>query len=318
MKNINLIKTLKIAAGSMLAIIIAQSLNISYSTSAGIITLLSIQNTKKETINVAVKRGGSFFLAILIAIITFTLAGYSPISFGIFLLFFVSISYRFELQDGISVNAVLMTHLLVEKSVSYSWIINEAGLFLIGSSIGIILNLYMPSSKASVVEFQRKVEKKSRGVLENISKRINGEEVHEENINQLFKILKTAKRKAYENMNNTFAGDTQYYIDYIEMRKNQTKILKKIYENIALLTGIPNQGKIISQFVLKISETYHEHNNGKTLLKELNELKINMKNEPLPADREEFENRAILFMVLSDMERFLELKVEFSKQMTFD
>ena len=49
MKNINLIKTLKIAAGSMLAIIIAQSLNISYSTSAGIITLLSIQNTKKST-----------------------------------------------------------------------------------------------------------------------------------------------------------------------------------------------------------------------------------------------------------------------------
>lgn len=318
MKNINLIKTLKIALGSMLAIIIAQALNISYSTSAGIITLLSIQNTKKETIYVAVKRGGSFLLAILIAIITFTLAGYSPISFGMFLLFFVSISYKLELQDGISINAVLMTHLLVEKSVSYNWIINEAGLFLIGSIIGIILNLYMPSSKEIVVEFQRKVEKKSRRILENISRKIDGEKVHEENINQLFKILKTAKKKAYENMNNTFVGDTQYYIDYIEMRKNQTKILKKIYENISLLTGIPTQGKIISKFILKISETYHEHNNGKKLLKELGELKVAMKNEPLPVNREEFENRAILFMVLSDLERFLELKVEFSKEMTFD
>lgn len=314
MKKINLIKTLKIAIGSMIAIIIAQVLNVAYSTSAGIITLLSIQNTKKETIYVALKRGGSFFLAIFIAIITFSLLGYSPISFGIFLLFFVTISYKLELEDGISVNAVLMTHLLVEKSISFNWIINEAGLFVIGSSIGIVLNLYMPSSKAVVVEFQRKVEEKSRRILENISRKINGEKIQdEENINQLFKILKSAKKKAYENMNNTFAGDTQYYIDYIDMRKSQTKILKKIYGNLELLTLVPNQGKRISEFILKISETYHEHNNGKKLLKQLNELKIHMKNEPLPKDRDEFENRAILFVVLSDLERFLELKVEFSK-----
>ena len=314
MKKINLIKTLKIAIGSMLAIIIAQSLNVAYSTSAGVIALLSIQNTKKETIYVALKRGGSFFLAIFIAIITFSLLGYSPISFGVFLLFFVAISYKLDLGDGISINAVLMTHLLVEKSISFSWIINEAGLFVIGSSIGIVLNLYMPSSKAAVVEFQRKVEEKSRRILENISRKINGEKIHsEEDIKQLFKILKTAKKKAYENMNNTFAGDTQYYIDYIDMRKSQTKILKKIYGNLELLTMVPNQGKRISEFILRISETYHEHNNGEKLLKQLNELKIHMKNEPLPKDRDEFENRAILFVVLSDLERFLELKVEFSK-----
>lgn len=314
MKKINLIKTLKIAIGSMLAIIIAQALNVAYSTSAGVIALLSIQNTKKETIYVALKRGGSFFLAIFIAIITFSLLGYSPISFGIFLLFFVTISYKLDLGDGISINAVLMTHLLVEKSISFSWIINEAELFVIGSSIGIVLNLYMPSSKAVVVEFQRKVEEKSRRILENISRKINGEKIQEEeDINQLFKILKTAKKKAYENMNNTFAGDTQYYIDYIDMRKSQTKILKKIYGNLELLTMVPNQGKRISEFILRISETYHEHNNGKKLLKQLNELKIHMKNEPLPKDRDEFENRAILFVVLSDLERFLELKVEFSK-----
>lgn len=314
MKKNNLIKTLKVAIGSMLAIIIAQSLNVAYSTSAGVIALLSIQNTKKETIYVALKRGASFFLAIFIAIITFSLLGYSPISFGIFLLFFVAISYKLELGDGISINAVLMTHLLVEKSISFSWIINEAGLFIIGSSIGIVLNLYMPSSKAAVVEFQRKVEEKSRRILENISRKINGEKIQaEEDIKQLFKILKTAKKKAYENMNNTFAGDTQYYIDYIDMRKSQTKILKKIYGNLELLTMVPNQGKRISEFILRISETYHENNNGKKLLKQLNELKIYMKNEPLPKDRDEFENRAILFVVLSDLERFLELKVEFSK-----
>ena len=191
---------------------------------------------------------------------------------------------------------------------------NEAALFIIGSSIGVILNLYMPSSKAMVIEFQREVETRSRRILKNIAHKINGEKIlEEENINHLFRILKAAKKKAYENMNNTFIGATQYYIDYIDMRKSQAKILKKINSNIKLLTGVPDQGRKVSEFILKISETYDEHNNAKKLLKELNELKNSMRNEPLPLNRDEFENRAILFVVLSDLGRFLELKAEFLK-----
>ena len=46
-KNINLIKVIKIAVGTGLAIFIADTFGLNYSASAGIITLLSIQDTKK-------------------------------------------------------------------------------------------------------------------------------------------------------------------------------------------------------------------------------------------------------------------------------
>ena len=49
-------KVMKIAAGAGLAMILAERLGLNYSASAGVITLLSIQDTKKETIRVVVRR----------------------------------------------------------------------------------------------------------------------------------------------------------------------------------------------------------------------------------------------------------------------
>ncbi len=316
MRDLNFIKIIKIALGSMAAIMIAQFLGLAYSTAAGIITLLSIQNTKKETIFVALRRIASFIVALIVARFIFSIGGYNPLTFGFFLLIFVTISYELKLEDGISINAVLMTHILVEKSMSFQWIMNETLLLLIGSGIGIVLNLYMPRSKNDMMMVQRNVEEITKKIIENISKCIIGEgnlTDEENNFLYLYDILRVAKKKAYDNMNNTFVGDTQYYIDYIAMRKSQTKVLKKIYVNIKQLSSTPKQCHPISKFISRISLTYHEYNNVQDLLDELNVLRKDMQDEQLPKTRDEFENRAILFVVLSDLERFLDLKAEFIK-----
>ena len=44
---------------------------------------------------------------------------------------------------------------------------------------------------------------------------------------------------------------------------------------------------------------------GNLLLDELNRLMLSMKNQPLPIDRVEFENRAILFLCLTELKQFL-------------
>ncbi len=90
--KINFIKILKIAIGSSAAILFAGLLGLQYSASAGIITLLSIQDTKKETLIVAGKRFLAFLLAILIAYVLFQSFGYHTIVFGAFLLVFISVS----------------------------------------------------------------------------------------------------------------------------------------------------------------------------------------------------------------------------------
>ena len=75
-----LLKILKIAVGSMLAMAAAQALGLRYSSSAGVITLLSIQDTKRETIRVTGRRFLAFLAAMVLGPVSFALAGYRPLA----------------------------------------------------------------------------------------------------------------------------------------------------------------------------------------------------------------------------------------------
>ena len=64
-------KVIKLTIASAVAIIAAMLLGLEYPASAGIITILSIQNTKKETLKTAANRGMAFVCALIIAYVCF-------------------------------------------------------------------------------------------------------------------------------------------------------------------------------------------------------------------------------------------------------
>ena len=318
-RNINFLLLLKTGFGSAIAIFIANRFNLLYSASAGIITLLTIQNTKKETINIAFKRVLAFLVAIIVAYIVFSRVGYTPLAFGGFIFIFVAICNIFGLQDGISMNAVLTTHFLIEKRMDSIFIMNEVSLLVIGMSIGIILNLIMPKKIEKIKEEQKKVEAQIRNILCCMSNMLKGNKTcsqtmeNKENISfiDLSLSLDNLLLQAYEEAGNTLLTETKYQISYLEMRKLQIVVLKDIFENIEYIHDILPQSIKISIYMEKVAEEFHELNNVKSLLIELEELYKFFRNEELPTTRDEFENRAILFNILRDLEHFLEIKRTF-------
>ena len=76
---------------------------------------------------------------------------------------------------------------------------------------------------------------------------------------------------------------------------------------------IPESIKV-SNYINQVSLEFTESNNVKDLLEELNNLFEFFRNEELPTTREEFENRAILFNILKDLEKFLNVKKRFVKK----
>lgn len=331
--NIKIMKVVKIAIGSTISILIADLLGLKFSASAGIITLLSIQDTKKETFIMAGKRLLAFLMAILIAFVLFESFGYSAFTFGAFLFLFVSSTYIFGLQDGLSMSAVLITHFLIEKNMELSFIGNEILIFFIGTTIALLFNLYIPKNEDAVKEDMRILEDKMKEILrimghciisaKDISDSVDGNnnlpinrKCHtecslDELIQSTDKHIKEALSRAYENMNNTLLTDTRYYIQYFEMRKLQCSILKRIKEQLCMLTSVPKQSIPISNFINRIADSFHEYNNGEALLIELLAIKQKFKGEPNPENREEFENRAVLFLLLSQLEGFLLVKKNF-------
>lgn len=313
-----LIKIVKIAIGSAIAISIASVMDLSYAGAAGIITLLTLQDTKKATLFVAIKRFIAFFAAFAIAYAVFQLFSYSSLSFGIFLLFFTGLCFYFKMEEAIPINAVLVTHYLAEKTLSLTMFINEGLLLLIGVGIGITLNLYIPKNTKKIRTKQRIIEDSLRQVLLQMSDDLL-QEVKLDNRDRLIDLkhhVDYGLEQAYQNMKNTLFQDTRYYITYMEMRSKQYVLLNEIQEKILTLYMVPIQAKDISDFIRQIAAKLSEHQNTRELFVLLNKLWVQMENSPLPITREEFENRAILYVIIMDFRMFLQIKKDFVDELT--
>ncbi len=314
-----MLKLLKISLGSAISILFANMLGLKSSGSAGIITLLTIHDTSKETIVVSGKRLAAFAIGTSFSSIIFHIFGFHPIAFAVFLLLFISCCQAFKLEEGIATNAVLATHYLAAGEMNLPLIANELLLLLIGAGIGTLLNLYMPGKAKEIRTTQTTLESAFKKVLLEMSlflKKENKEDFGEQNLDKLLSDIMAGEKQAYNYMQNTFFQESKYFIEYMEMRHQQCIVLKEIYKKILKLTAVIPQSIQVSDFICHISETFNESNNAKDLLSGLDELILEMKNSTLPTSRKEFENRAILYTILTDLHYFLQLKKDFSDCMT--
>lgn len=314
-----MLKLFKIAIGSAVAIFLADLLGLSYSTSAGIITLLTIQDTSRETIVISAKRGCAFLLATALAYMIFHLLGYHVFSYGIFLFLFIACCGPLHLGNAVSINAVLVTHYLMEKNMAFSMIGNEALILVIGAGIGTVLNLYMPDKSREIRAMQYQLEEDLRNVLLRMSEYIRKEERSDYTGNCFDKLqtdIDAGKKQAFAYMNNTFFQESKYFLVYMNMREQQMVVLRDIYKKIISMRTILPQTNRVSELLHEIAVTFGESNNARELLAKREEVLTQMKDSGLPVTRQEFEDRAVLYGILMDLEYFLQLKKEFADSLT--
>lgn len=312
-------RTFKTAIGATLAVLLAQYAGLSYAVSAGVITVLSVQSTKRKSIEIALRRLGSTTLALVVAVVVFLLFGYSAWSFGIYLLFFIPTAAAFNLHDGIVPSTVLVTHLLVEKSVALSWILNEYGILIIGAGIALLLNLYMPSVEKDIREAQREIEELFRAILLSFSRSILMQKKEREDVAILQKLDATLKRgmdKAQRLSSNYLSESFVYYVRYMEMRIKQYEVLKIMSDHLDNVTKYYEQNRLVASLSELVSDQFHELNTAKELMDDLCDYLEIFRGQDLPKTREEFENRSSLYQYIRDLQRLLEIKKKFSESLS--
>ncbi|MFQ9514466.1 MAG: aromatic acid exporter family protein [Eubacterium sp.] len=308
------VRSLKIASACILSIITANFFNLQYSVTAGIITILSIGGTKRETLKTAAKRSIAFLCALIIAFVCFYLFGFNTLGFSIYIFTFVLVCLKFNLKEAIAMDSVLITHFLTNGNISVSLISNEIFLFIIGTGYGVIINLMLRKNSNEFIRLADEVDNEVKGILERMSSQIL---TKDENIydgkcfEHLDEKLSAAKLCALNNYGNVILHNSAYEIAYVEMRQKQRMVLENIYKSILMITFLPEQANMVSNFINKVSLEYHRYNNVENLLMELDNLLLTLKNEEMPQIREEFEARAILFYMLKQMQELLNLKHDF-------
>ena len=309
-------RSFKISIAAVLAIVLADRLRLNYSATAGIITVLSIQNTKRETIWTALKRAAALCCAFLLAAVCFWLIGYNSPAFAVFLFFFALLCFRMKWVEALAMVSVLVTHFLTEKDMTGSLVLNEILLFFVGTSFGIIVNMHLHRKTHQFEALSDEVDNQIKGILHRMSEWLLQEDRKAYGSGcfaTLDDALSRARLCAIENYDNSVLSDDTYEIDYIEMREEQSIILREVYENIKGLAYLPQQAKQVAALIKKIEEGYHRNNSVEGLLSKTDAFLSRMATRPLPQTREEFEARAVLFYILKQLRNMLQLKYEFVK-----
>lgn len=307
-------KSLKISIAAVLAIVVADRLGLKYSATAGIITVLSIQNTKRETIWTALKRAAALCCAFLLAAVCFYNLGYNIVAFAVYLFFFAMFCFHMGWVEALAMVSVLVTHFLTEKNMTGALVRNEIMIFLIGVTFGVLVNLHLHKKKRKFEILSDEVDLQMKGILHRMSQWLpkeNREEYGSGCFKMLDAALAEAKLCAINNYNNAMFSNDTYEIDYIKMREEQSVVLKEVYQNIKGLEYLPQQAIQVAALIKKIEEGYHRENSAADLLAKTNAFLSRMETRPLPQTREEFEARAVLFYVLKQLKSVLQLKYDF-------
>lgn len=314
-------RTLKTAVGATLAMMLANLFGLKYALSAGIITVLSVQNTKRKSIEAALSRFASTCLALLISCILFAIIGFNSISFGLYLLIFIPLAVTYKLSDGIVMSSVLVTHILGEGYISLSLIINEFLLVLIGAGIAILFNLYMPKMKSLIKEDQAKIEEQFKTILFCLAKTTSDQSVmiDEETLFQTLEVLLLkARERAARYQENYLLDEVTYYVQYMDMRSMQFQLLLNMRKTLGKVVMTVEQSSLLSDLTTQIALDLYEYNPVHDLIQMTQGVLEICRHQELPKTREEFENRALLFQYLNDLEHLLEIKQHFIQNLTPD
>lgn len=308
------LRTVKTAICAVLAMVVAQWFGLLYAPSAGIIAVLSVGNTKRSSFVIARNRIVSLILAMITAFVCFQVLGYGPVAFGVYLLLFIPISAKFQLDDGIVVNSVLMTHFLVEQNFSLLMIANEFLLMGIGAGLALLANLYMPDLEKGLREDQLVVEAMFARLLELLSQSLNQPQKAAElgeRCTSLQQFLREAQEKAHKHQENHWGQKETYFEEYFAMRRSQLRLMKDMIAFCHQITVEEEMVHRLREVLQFTSTTFAEDNDGQEIMDRILVVYEGYRQAPLPQSREEFENRALLFQFLQSFSSFIEIKAEF-------
>lgn len=306
----DIIKALKIALSCCLSIFVAEYFDLQYSATAGIVALLTVTDTRQQTLTLAIQRLLSFLVSIIIAIFVFQTTQIHWLTFGIYIFFIVAISYHFNWHGTISVNAVIGTHILFSPAVTSKFIMNEFWIVFIGSLFAISMNMIIPKKTYQEIIHEDMIysEKLFISIFQQINQYLLGDSHMEFNqsIIQLEKHLEKAMKTAIENNENINKTESQKYIDYYDTRLEQIGLLKNIvykFKQIHHLSEIDiiNVTYLINEIIEDFRHHHYPHHHKKQCMRIKESFFHSLDN---------IEDKAILYGIVLDIEEFIERQIE--------
>jgi uncharacterized membrane protein YgaE (UPF0421/DUF939 family) len=306
-------RTIKTAVGTAISILLAQQLGLDNFASAGILTILCIQVTKRRSLRTAFDRFLACVLAMPFSALFFEGISYHPLVIGLMLFFFIPTIVMLKAPDGIVTSSVIILHIYMAGKVTMAIFLNELVVITIGIGVALLINLYMPSVDKKLQDYVIEIEENFKIIFSEMVRylRIGDSNWDGKEITVGARLLDEAITLALQDVENHFLRDEDTYFHYFTMREKQFDIIERILPIVTSITHTVKQGHMIADFLEELSENIHSRNTAHIYLKKLREMKKTFEEMELPKTREEFEVRAALLQLVNEMKDYLIIKSTF-------
>ena len=301
--------TIKTAIAATLSLLVAQALGLRFSSSAGIITILDIFETRKATIKGGLKRTLSAIIALVLGIFIFEIFDYKTWAFGLYLLLFVPISFLLKIELGLGPSSVVVTHLLSYGEINSSIIFNEVGLILIGTGFAMLTNLYAPESQDELKKWIEDIDGDIKGILiffgdtlvNNLDVKIYEGKIKrlEDDINKALNLAIIENDNRIENSKNLLIG--------LSHREREMDLLMEMYDDLKSIPKEYADGKLISDLMIDTANNLSDNGDMVKVKKRIEFLEEHFHMMELPETHEDFIIRSSIFQVFRSLNQFIDI-----------
>lgn len=310
-----IIKSLKITIGVVIAILLAQALKMEFYSSVATIVIVSMLSAKKQSIKLAATRLLAAIVSLALSSVLFIFFGFSLPVFALYILIFTFLMYKFDTKIAIVLNVVLVMHIYSLEEVTFPILLNEFGLMILGVSVALVINMFILDIEDELIGYQKEVENLFDRIFQNMGKCLLNEcktEVVKEDLDELKNVLSRAEARAYDYKNNYYIHENNYYTEYFIMRKQQYYTVKTMQEFVKL--------KFLKQKEVELLKDFTDHfvNNTKVLNSCVSQIEMldNIKHHftyesELPSSHNQLQNRIALHQYLYSLEDLITVKMRF-------
>lgn len=306
-------RTVKTALGVTLAIMVAKYIGINNFISTGIIVVLCVQSTRKQSFIAAYTRFVACMLGMIMAGMMFELLGYHIYVIGLMLLLFIPLTVTLRVNAGVVTSIVIILHIFNAKHFTFDILINEFFVVIIGISISLLVNWYMPNPEEKLQHQVYLIEEQFKCIFQQLTDHLLHPEqqlVVQQQLADTFIIIKESIEMSRFDNENHFLNH-HHYFDYFKMRESQICIIARIVTLVEDIKVYQLENEMIAPFIKCIAEEIHEKTTAQLRLYDLYTIKIKIDNLSLPLTHEQLITRTNMYQFIKEMEHYLKLKQKF-------
>ena len=315
MNKENALYALRVSVGIIFSILLAEAIGIEFAPSTGIITLLTMQATKRETISTIIRKVISFGYTLLFALVIHEHVGTGILAFSLVILIMVVLSILLGWYDTLSVNVVIAVHLFMQQEAFTSaLLLNETYRFCIGIAVAFIINLGVLDQEKELIKATVVIERTMKEIMMLYVNFMYGKAPLPEMTSILSnyrKKLDTEWARALANANNHLLSHYRYYVNYMDMRMDELSLIENIDAYLRSLPTCPQNAALVADYMEHIANSLRVERPLDEWTLKYDEVTKKLDQEALPASRSEFHEQSNLFFIFYELSKMLIIRKDF-------